>query len=377
MKQLLTPITLGSLTLKNRIVMAPTSMGLPAEEKAAFLGRVADGGASLIYLGDVGVEPVPFGFDCTLFTPEGRDNLRRIVDRIHQGGARAGAQLYLWDYDIRELYRLMQQGASRDELNAFKHDHVAEYVTQMPRQRIEEIIRHFAEAGAAVKELGFDLVQVLGGHILSSFSSGYLNHREDRYGADAAGRAELAVRTVQAVRQAVGDMPIEYKLAVHDDAIPCGNGGPDLSELGAFVPALEAAGVDAFQAALSNRDNIMDTVPAKNHPVFRGEGCFLYVSDEIKRFTKLPVCCAGKLSDPQLVEELIAHRRLDYAAMSRQLVADPEWVNKVASGREADIRKCAFCNVGCMGSLLSHQPFYCVLDRRQAGKASGSEGGAV
>ena len=108
MKQLLTPITLGSLTLKNRIVMAPTSMGLPAEEKAAFLGRVADGGASLIYVGEVGVEQVPFGFDCTLFTPEGRDNLRRIVDRIHQGGARAGAQRYRWDPDLRALYRLMR-----------------------------------------------------------------------------------------------------------------------------------------------------------------------------------------------------------------------------------------------------------------------------
>ena len=364
MKQLLMPITIGSLTLKNRIVMAPTSMSLPAEEKMAFLGRVADGGASLIYLGDVGVEPVPFGFDCTLFTPEGRDNLRRIVERIHQGGAKAGAQLYLWDYDIQELYRLVCQGAGRGEINAFKYDRVAEYVTQMPLKRIEEIVRHFGEAAAAVKELGFDLVQVLGGHLLSSFSSGCLNHREDRYGSDVAGRAELAVQAVQAVRQAVGNMPIEYKLAVHDDAIPCGNGGPDLSELGVFVPALEAAGVDAFQAALSNRENIMDTVPAKNHPVFREEGCFLYVSDEIRRFTKLPVCCAGKLSDPQMVEKLIANRRLDYAAMSRQLVADPEWVIKVSSGREAEIRKCAFCNVGCLGSLLTHQPFYCVLDRR-------------
>ena len=132
-----------------------------------------------------------------------------------------------------------------------------------------------------------------------------------------------------------------------------------------FVPELEAAGVDAFQAAFSNRQNIMDTVPAKNHPTFRGEGCFLFVSDQVKRFTRLPVSCAGKFSDPQLVEELICSGRLDYVGMSRQLVADPCWVNKVAQGREEDIRKCLFCNAGCLGSLLSHKPFYCVLDGRQ------------
>ena len=62
---------------------------------------------------------------------------------------------------------------------------------------------------------------------------------------------------------------------------------------------------------------------------------------------------------------LICSGRLDYVGMSRQLVADPCWVNKVDQGREEDIRKCLFCNAGCLGSLLSHKPFYCVLDGRQ------------
>lgn len=364
-KQLLTPIKIGSLELKNRIVMAPTSMGLPWEEKREYLGRIADGGAALIYLGDMGVEPPIFSVDCSLFTPEGREHLASIVDRIHRGGAKVGAQLYLWDYDMAQLCRMIRQGCSRSERESFKKDHVDEYVTQMPLERIQEILDHFEQAASVVETLGFDMIQVLGGHILNSFSSGHLNHREDAYGGDTKRRAQFASQVVRAVGRGAPDLPIEYKLSVHDDSIPCGDGAPDISEMEIFVPELEAAGVDAFQAAFSNRQNIMDTVPAKNHPTFRGEGCFLFVSDQVKRFTRLPVSCAGKFSDPQLVEELICSGRLDYVGMSRQLVADPCWVNKVAQGREEDIRKCLFCNAGCLGSLLSHKPFYCVLDGRQ------------
>jgi len=96
MNQLLSPIRIGTMELKNRIVMAPTSMILSLEEKIDFLGRVADGGAALIYIGDMGVEYIPnMKSDINLFTPNGLEGCRRIVERLHQGGAKAGAQLYL------------------------------------------------------------------------------------------------------------------------------------------------------------------------------------------------------------------------------------------------------------------------------------------
>ncbi len=363
MKQLLTPIRLGSMELRNRVVMAPTSMMLSLEEKIDFLGQVADGGAALIYVGDMGVEPGMPAKDLSLLTPEGLDNCRRLLGRLHQGGARGGAQLYLWDYDPAGLMELYRTGATREEIRAYKDDRLGEYVDTLPQERIQEIVDHFADAAQAAQEAGFDMVQILGGHLLNSFSSGYLNHRRDAYGGSVENRARLACQVAEAVRRRVGkDFPIEYKLAVHDDAIPCGQGGPDIREIGVFVTALEKAGVDAFQAALSNRSVIEDTVPPRNHKVFSEEGCFLYVSDEIKKHTSLPVSCAGKLSSPDFCEELIASGRLDYIAMSRQLVADPQWVTKVAQNRESEIRRCIFCNKGCLGSLLTRQKFHCVLD---------------
>ena len=360
--ELFTPLRIGSVTLKNRIVMAPTSMGLSVEEKAAFLGRIADAGTALIYLGDVGVEPTPYPTDCSLFTESGRQNYKTIIDRIHRGGALVGAQLYLWDFDMEELFVRIRRGASRAEIDDFKNNHVSEYITGLSLQRMEEIVAHFAEAARISKELGADVIQILGGHILNSASSGYYNRRQDVFGTDTRGRIELSVRVVRAVRAAVGDLPIEYKLPIHDDRIPCGLGGPDFSELKTVVTALEEAGVDAFQAALSNRDNIQDTVPKKNHPHFQEEGCFLFVSDEIKKYTSLPVSCAGKFQSPGFLEACVASGRLDYVGMSRQLVADPQWVEKVSLGQEDAIRKCIFCNRGCLDSLLRREPFHCVLD---------------
>lgn len=363
MNQLLSPICIGTMELKNRIVMAPTSMILSLEEKIDFLGRVADGGAALIYIGDMGVEYIPnMKSDINLFTPNGLEGCRRIVERLHQGGAKAGAQLYLWDYDMEQYFALAKSGATREEMSSFKNDHIEEYVTDMSLERVEEIIDHFAQAAKAAKDVGFDMVQVLGGHVISSFSSGYINHRKDAFGGSTEKRAALACEIVKAIRKEVGeDYPIEYKIPIHDDAVPCGQGGPELKELSVFVKQLEFAGVNAFQAAMGNRLNINDTVPPKSHADFKGEGCFLYISDVIKKYTNLPVSCAGKFSDPKKNQECIESGRLDYIGMSRQLVADPEWVNKVADGKEDDITRCIFCNRGCLGSLLSREKFHCVL----------------
>ena len=81
MNKLLTPISIGKMTLKNRVVMAPTSMMLPIEEKIEFLGRIADGGTSLIYIGDMGVEQSVLPSDISLMTEKGLDGCRKVIDR--------------------------------------------------------------------------------------------------------------------------------------------------------------------------------------------------------------------------------------------------------------------------------------------------------
>lgn len=275
MNRLFTPVSIGGMTLKNRIVMAPTSMMLPVEEKISFLGRVADGGAALIYIGDMGVEPAFSPGGINLLTEEGLEGCRRVIERLHRGGAKAGAQLYLWDYDLPRLRRMAEAGASREEIRREKNKDPNAYIGSLSEARIEAIIRSFAQAAQTARQVGFDLVQLLGGNLLNSFSSGYINRRTDTFGGSVEKRTALPCAVVRAVRQAVGrDFPVEYKLAVHDDAIPCGQGGPDVGEIGVFVRALEQAGVDAFMVALSNRADINDTVPPTQPSDIQGGGLF-------------------------------------------------------------------------------------------------------
>ena len=84
--------------------------------------------------------------------------------------------------------------------------------------------------------------------------------------------------------------------------------------------------------------------------------------DEVRALTDVPVTGVGGLSHPAFIEEQIASGRIDCAAMSRQLIADPDWPRKVASGEESSVRYCIRCNRDCLGGIQRHEGVHCVFD---------------
>ena len=147
-----------------------------------------------------------------------------------------------------------------------------------------------------------------------------------------------------AIRRSLPDMPIDFKLAVRQEEPHYGNAGVLAEELPVFIPLLEKAGVTSFHVALANHSRLSGTIPPANHPYFKGQGCFLPYADEVRALTDLPVCGVGGLTDPDFVEEQLKSGRLDCAAMSRQLIADPDWPRKVMAGRAEAVRQCVRCN---------------------------------
>ena len=137
------------------------------------------------------------------------------------------------------------------------------------------------------------------------------------------------------------------------------------SELPIFVPILEQAGVTSFHVTLANHGGLTDTIPPASHPMFGAEGCFLKFCDTVKKLTRLPVCGVGGLTDPDFVERQLKNGRIDCAAMSRQLTADPQWPNKVATGRAKGIRRCVRCNQKCLGGMMAHQGVHCIYDKKE------------
>ncbi len=329
-ESLFQPLTLRGLTLPNRIVFAPTSMGLQPPQFLAHIARIAAGGAGLIVIGDVPVLPAPF---FSLYDEKGFAFYAQITAAAHAHGAKISAQLHMSDSDLagmKALLPALRAGKlTPDDLRRKMNEMTGPYITGLPDETIEQIIAGFGQAAVLAQEAGFDMVQVHGDRMCGSFSSSVYNHRTDAYGGTPENRARFAVSCVQAVRRAVPDMPIEYKLAVRQENPHYGNAGILVEELPVFLPLLDAAGVDCYEVALANH-----------------------------------LCGVGGLGDPDFAAAQVASGRVQYIALSRPLLADPNWPRLVQAGKTDAIMRCIRCNRACLGGIQRHAGAHCIFDGR-------------
>ena len=293
-------------------------------------------GCAMIIVGDVPVGKSKF--EKSLFDSKGFAFYQKIVEIAHDADCRVCAQLHQSDSNLLAMFKyipgLLLKKITPDQLREKLNAEVAPYITNMSQRKIHEIISGFGKAAALAKQAGFDMVQVHGDRMCGSFSSAIFNHRTDEYGGSAENRARFAVEAVSAVHAAVPGMPIDYKLAVRQKEPHYGNAGVVEEELPIFVPLLERAGVTSFHVTLANHSALENTIPPANHPYFGHPGCFLKFCNEVRQYTDLPICGVGGLNDPDFVEQQLFDGRIQCAAMSRQLLADPDWVNKLKTGRQ-------------------------------------------
>ena len=366
-----TPFNYGGLTLKNRIIFAPTTFGLSDEDYFEKIRRIAAGGCAMIIVGDVPVGKSHFGK--SLFDKKGFAFYEKVIGIAHDNDCKVCAQLHQSDSNIKAMLKyvpgVLTKRISMQELRPLLNNEVAPYITNIPHKKVQAIPSAFGTAAILAKKAGFDMIQIHGDRMCGSFSSSIYNHRTDEYGGSAERRARFAVEAVKAVHAAVPGMAIDYKLAVRQENPHYGNAGVVEEELAVFVPLLVQAGVTSFHVTLANHSALENTIPPASHPEFKETGCFLKFCDEVRRYTS--VCGVGGLNDPDFVEQQLASGRIQCAAMCRQLLADPNWVNKLQSGNAAKIHRCVRCNKKCLGGLIAHQGTRCIYDALNA-KEQGS-----
>lgn len=300
---------------------------------------------------------------------------QKLVNQLHALNCRVSLQLHMSDSDFKKLLRyvpaLLFHRMDAAELRIKLNETVSDTITQMSENRIKKILEGFGRSASLAQQLGADMIQVHGDRLLGSFSSALYNHRSDAYGGEAVGRAQLAVQAVRQVRQHC-TLPIDVKLAVRQEHPHYGNAGVIESELPVFVTLLEQAGADSFHVTLANHGKLSDTIPPASHPYFREEGCFLKFADEVRGLTSLPITGVGALSTPEFIDKALGCGRIQLAAMSRQLIADPQWVHKVLNQREDQLFRCTRCNQKCLGGMMSHQGVHCIWDEKRALKETDS-----
>ena len=342
------PINYGGLELKNRIIFAPTTFGLAEDEYFEKIRKIAAGGCAMVIIGDVPVGKSQF--EKSLFDKKGFAHYQKLVEIVHSYDCRICAQLHQSDSNMLAMLKyvpgVLTKKISMEELRPLLNAEVAPYISKLSTRKIHKIINGFGEAAVLAVKAGFDMVQVHGDRMCGSFSSTVFNHRTDEYGGSAENRARFAVEAVKAIRSRLPEIPIDYKLAVRQEDPHYGN-----------------AGVTSFHVTLANHSSLEDTIPPANHPYFKEQGCFLKFCDEVRQYTDKPITGVGGLNQPDFVEQQLASGRITCAAMSRQLLADPEWPNKVASGQIKEIHRCVRCNKKCLGGLQQHQGTHCIYEK--------------
>lgn len=359
---LASPVSIGGLTLKNRLVFAPTSLGMNPERALDMLTRIAQGGVGLIILGDVSV--VNGGFGYSVCRPADLDFFARLLEAAHRCGARVAAQLFVSDNP--PCPRSAPAGGARpspDEALRLRNEAVSRYITGLPACDIDSIVESFGKAASLLRHMGFDLMQIHGDRMCGGFLSLLLNRRIDEYGGSVENRTRFLRRCIEAVRRAEPGLPVDLKLPLRQQSPHYGNGGLLADELAEAMPLIEQAGPDSYHVTLADHGALRDTIPDASHPYFQEEGCFLPYADALRPYTQKPICGVGRLQTPGFIRRQLESGRIQLAALCRQLIADPDWPAKALAGDEGRIRHCLYCNADCVGGLMRREGVHCVYER--------------
>lgn len=337
---LMTPGKIGSMTVKNKLLMAPMSVylanedGTVSDELIAFYEARARGGIGLIFTEYAFVNPI--GRSCPRQTSAASDDmlhgLTRMAEAIHKCGAKAALQI--------------QHGGRRSIVEVTCPSPIPMTLGAVtPRayttEEVYQLIEDFIAAGIRAKKAGFDMVEIHGSHgyLLSDFLSPRSNRRTDEFGGTMENRARVMVEIIRGIKKANGaDYPVSVRLS-GDELVADGHKKRDAA---AMALLLEDAGADLI--------NVSCGVCGVGHgiaPAAKETGHNVEAAEEIHRVVKCAVAVAGRITEPAYAEALLRSDKVQFVAIGRALFADPEFANKTAEGRENEIAPCIGCLQRC------------------------------
>lgn len=345
---LLSPGQLGRLRLKNRVVMAPVDSvirnedGGSTERHARYLGARARGGVGMIILdntiirwpeGSVGSKSLRIDQD--RFIP----SLGEAIDEVHRYDALIAAQI---NHAGRQTTLGGSQGLSLVSASAIAWPDSGTVPRELARDELAALRREFTEAAVRAAKAGFDAVEVHAAHgyLLSSFLSPALNQRTDEYGGSTENRVRIVQEIIADIQNSIPDMPILVRMNCVD-GIP---GGIDTDEAVELAGLLAATGIDGLDVSAGTYEASALTFP----PMMTGEARLMDRIRRVKAAVDVPVIGVGRISRPETAEQYLADGTVDFVALGRALIADPDWAAKTARGRSDTIRHCIGCNHGCI-----------------------------
>jgi 2,4-dienoyl-CoA reductase-like NADH-dependent reductase (Old Yellow Enzyme family)/thioredoxin reductase len=360
--KLFQPIRIGSLELKNRLVMAPMATHY-ADESGAITERLknyyaerARGGVGMIIIESGYIHPLGRGGLRRMGLHEDRliPGLKGLVDLIHSAGVRISSQIHHGGRQVNVRNTGGQYPVSASSIPAGRE---AVIPRTLKIEEIEDLIEAFGQAARRSLAAGFDaiLIHAAHGYLIHQFLSPLSNTREDRYGGTFARRLRFLQEVVRRCQEVVGK---EYPLMVRISASEFIPGGITLKEGQKIAGYLEKWGVKAIHVSGGTHD----TVEMEIQPMAIPRGCLVHLAEGIKKAVKIPVGTVGRIVDPKMAEEILQQGKADLITLGRALLADPEFPRKAQEGRDEDIRPCIGCLQGCRDRLYQGLPITCLVN---------------
>ncbi len=363
LEKLFTPIRIGSMEVKNRIVMAPMTTnwapddGTISQKMIDYWEERAKGGVGLIIFEAVTIDAAfPYIIRTVgLWDDNLIPSFKRFVDAMHAHGAKVAPQI---SHPGPESFSWLKgvQPVGPSPVVCKTHGQVCRELTL---EEIKTIVGQYGEAARRAREAGCDAMELHAAHsymLAGSFLSPLRNKRTDAYGGTIDGRLRFLREVMESIRAKAGpDFPVILRIS-GDEHLP---GGRDILDSQYIAPKLVAAGVDAFHISGGVVPDVfwrilpcLGTPPGLNVPA----------AAAVKEAVDVPVMVVGRINDPQLAEDILVKGYADMVVMGRALLADPELPNKAREGSIEDIAPCTSCGQGCLRTQLTYEPMTCVIN---------------
>jgi len=365
-EKLFSPVRIGSMELRNRLVMSPmenqygTPEGTPSQRSIDYFVARARGGVGLITLGASSIDARHKEVPASLhFADDGViDAHRALTDAVHEHGAKIQPQIAHAGPDGLgpEMYQVEAIGPSAIQSNLTQTTSRA-----LTLEEFQQVLDLYRAAARRVREAGYDGLELHAAHgymLLGSFLTPWRNARRDEYSArKRAGRIKAVADVVRAIKAEVGkDFPLTLRISGYERIA----GGRASTDTQRIAPALAEAGVDAFHVSGGVIDRfVTQMVNGSHYP----DALNVAAAAAVKRVVDVPVMVVGRVHDPQLAERILQEESADLIVMGRPMLADPELPEKARSGRLAELRRCISCQ-NCIDSMEQRFAMDCAVNPR-------------
>ncbi len=364
-RHLLSPINVGPFELKNRIIStghttAYNPDGLIGDLEVAYHARKAQGGVALSVTGSTTVHPsggAPQMHLLANFDDSVLPGYRKLADAVHAHGGRMLIQVTHLASGFASHHTGHPTWAPSQMMGEFARElpHV------MTNAEIETLLEAFSQAARRVRLGGLDGIelQAFAASLAIQFLSPYTNKRTDQWGGSLPNRLRFTREMIRVTRDALGpDLALSLKIA-GDELV---DGGLHLPEMQEIVRAIDAEGMIDFYVIASG--NNMEKFARVDHwpPTPAPQALHAPLAAGIKQVTARPVAALARIVNPAIAERLLADGVCDLVAMVRANIAEPDLVQKLATGRVRDIRPCVGDSTGCIDRIIQGEPMRCIYN---------------